>query len=79
VQDDLWLALTQQASVDNITLPVDVKTIMDTWTLKMGYPVVTVLRNYGTGSAVVTQVTNRSTQLKPSLTMGVRSGSQGSC
>ena len=35
VQDDLWAALTAQAIVDNVSLPVDVKTIMDTWTLKM--------------------------------------------
>jgi aminopeptidase N len=28
---------------------------MDTWTLKMGYPVVTVNRNYVDGSATVTQ------------------------
>lgn len=33
--DDLWSALTAQALVDNVDLPVDVRTIMNTWTLKM--------------------------------------------
>ncbi len=56
VQEDLWRALTQQAITDNVPLPVDVETIMKTWTLVMGYPVVTVLRDYDTGSAVLIQV-----------------------
>lgn len=38
VQNDLWAALTAQAAVDNVNLPVDVRTIMDTWTLKMVIP-----------------------------------------
>ena len=56
-QDDLWRSLTAQAHVDK-TLPSDVsaKTIMDTWTLQMGYPVVTVNRNYDTNEATITQV-----------------------
>jgi len=47
-QDDLWHYLTEQAHRDN-TLPEDltVKIIMDTWTLQMGFPVVTVERDYG--------------------------------
>ena len=38
-QDDLWRYLTEQAHKDK-TLPQDltVKTIMDTWTLQMGFP-----------------------------------------
>jgi aminopeptidase N len=36
VQDDLWNAFDNQAKVDHIILPANVKTIMDTWTLKMG-------------------------------------------
>ena len=46
-QDDLWHYLTLQAHKDG-TLPEDltVKTIMDTWTLQMGFPVVTVTRDY---------------------------------
>merc|ERR1711971_1023922 len=47
-QDDLWHYLTEQAHRDK-TLPEDltVKIIMDTWTLQMGFPVVTVERDYG--------------------------------
>ncbi|XP_076040625.1 aminopeptidase N-like isoform X3 [Oratosquilla oratoria] len=54
-QDDLWRYLTQAAHDDG-TLPADLtaKTIMDTWTLQMGYPVVTVKVN-DDGTAKVTQ------------------------
>ncbi|KAH9523941.1 hypothetical protein Btru_047575 [Bulinus truncatus] len=38
--DDLWLALTQQARLDNKN--IDVKEVMDTWILQMNYPLVTV-------------------------------------
>ena len=34
---------------------MDVKTVMDTWTLQMGFPVVTVRRNYQDKTATVTQ------------------------
>uniref|UniRef100_T1J0H5 Aminopeptidase N n=1 Tax=Strigamia maritima TaxID=126957 RepID=T1J0H5_STRMM len=40
VQDDLWKHMTN-ASSNNI----DVKKVMDTWTVQTGYPVVTVSRN----------------------------------
>jgi len=55
-QDDLWRYLTQQAHTDN-TLPSDVsiKTIMDTWTLQMGFPVVSVTRNYDSNEATLVQ------------------------
>ncbi len=36
VQDDLWNAFDKQAQLDHVFLPTNVKTIMDTWTLKMG-------------------------------------------
>ena len=55
-QDDLWQHLTVQGHKDNtLPLEMDVKTIMDTWTLQMGFPVVTVSRNYTHNSATVTQ------------------------
>lgn len=55
-QNDLWDALTAQAHRDG-ALPADVtvKDIMDTWTLQTGYPVITVTRDYGAGSARVHQ------------------------
>jgi aminopeptidase N len=56
VEDDLWLALQQQVDEDGIILPAKVKDIMDTWTLQMGFPLITVTRNYTTGSASVSQV-----------------------
>ncbi|KAF0311369.1 Aminopeptidase N [Amphibalanus amphitrite] len=56
-QDDLWRFLTEQAHRDG-TLPDDVtvKQVMDTWTLQMGFPLVTVVRNYGKRSAQITQL-----------------------
>nr|CAD7575715.1 unnamed protein product [Timema californicum] len=53
--DDLFSALNAQYIEDNSTPQIDVKTVMDTWTLQKGYPVVTVNRNYTTGSAIVSQ------------------------
>lgn len=55
-QDNLWAALQTQADVEGVVLPATVKEIMDTWTFKMGYPLITVNRNYQTGGADVTQV-----------------------
>lgn len=56
-QDDLWHHLTAAAHEDG-TLPQDltVKTIMDTWTLQMGYPVIKVVRSTNGTSATVSQV-----------------------
>ncbi|KAK3857882.1 hypothetical protein Pcinc_035893 [Petrolisthes cinctipes] len=59
VSDDLWEHLTLAAHRDGI-LPTNltVKTIMDTWTLQMGYPVITVQRNNDGDSVTVTQRNN---------------------
>uniref|UniRef100_A0A8D8UND7 Aminopeptidase n=1 Tax=Cacopsylla melanoneura TaxID=428564 RepID=A0A8D8UND7_9HEMI len=48
-QDDLWASLTEAGHRAKI-LPKDltVKRIMDSWTLQTGYPVVDVVREYGT-------------------------------
>ena len=55
-QDDLWRHLTDKAHEDG-TLPksLTVKTIMDTWTLQMGFPVLTVNRKYDSNSAELSQ------------------------
>ncbi|XP_050699396.1 aminopeptidase N-like isoform X2 [Eriocheir sinensis] len=52
-QDDLWRHLTEAAHAAG-TLPpeLSVKAIMDTWTLQMGFPVVTVTRLNDTTAAV---------------------------
>lgn len=45
-QDDLWHIMTKQAHVhQSLALSMDVKTIMDTWTLQSGYPVLQVTRD----------------------------------
>ena len=46
-QDDLWQALTDASHRLKALEPIrTVKEIMDTWTLQMGFPVVTVRRSY---------------------------------
>ncbi|XP_015606016.1 aminopeptidase N [Cephus cinctus] len=54
--DDLFEGL-QAAVNESYILPVhlSIKEIMDTWVEQMGYPVITVVRNYTTGTAVLTQ------------------------
>eukprot|EP00058_Branchiostoma_floridae_P020447 XP_002605937.1 hypothetical protein BRAFLDRAFT_87388 [Branchiostoma floridae] len=54
VQDELWEEITLAAREDGQT-DLDVKTVMDTWTLQMGYPVVNLTRDYGRGTAQATQ------------------------
>lgn len=56
-QDDLWESLTEEAHKNKV-LPetLNVKTIMDTWTLQTGYPVITVSRNYEKKNVQITQV-----------------------
>lgn len=57
VQDDLWKALEEEVDIEGVILPATVKEIMDTWTLKKNYPLITVIRDYGdSDGALVTQV-----------------------
>jgi aminopeptidase N len=57
VEDDLWTALQTQVDLEGVDLPASVKEIMDSWTVKMGFPYITVLRDYFRESAaMVTQV-----------------------
>ena len=43
-QDDLWGFLTAAGQEDGTLLDLTVKQIMDTWTVQMGYPVLTFSR-----------------------------------
>ncbi|XP_046650885.1 aminopeptidase N-like [Daphnia pulicaria] len=54
VNDDLWKAMSNQ-SIEALELPSDITTIMNSWSLQTGYPIVTVRRNYDFQSAIVTQ------------------------
>ena len=54
-QDVLWEFLTAAALEDNSLEGLSVKEIMDTWTLQMGYPLITVRRNYDARTARVSQ------------------------
>lgn len=55
-QNDLWNALTEEAHRTG-ALPnsITVKQIMDSWTLKVGYPVITVTRDYANNSIEIVQ------------------------
>ncbi|XP_032237918.2 glutamyl aminopeptidase isoform X2 [Nematostella vectensis] len=48
--DDLWNALTEESCRRDSC--VDVKNVMDTWTLQMGFPVVSIKRQNGTHFSV---------------------------
>ncbi|XP_071495550.1 aminopeptidase Ey-like [Diadema antillarum] len=43
INTDLWNCFTEEHNITDI----DVKLVMDTWTLQMGYPTVSVSRDYG--------------------------------
>ncbi|RWS23979.1 aminopeptidase N-like protein [Leptotrombidium deliense] len=53
-QDDLWKYLTAAQDSQNGEI-VEVKKVMDSWTLQTGYPVVTLTRNYETNTASLRQ------------------------
>ncbi|XP_013114368.2 aminopeptidase N [Stomoxys calcitrans] len=52
-QDDLWYAFSKTANKCNN--PLDMKTVMDSWSLQSGFPLVKVNRNYQTGTIEITQ------------------------
>lgn len=55
-QEDLWKALSKEAhEIKSIPNDLEVCTIMNTWTLQKGIPLINVERNYQLKSAVVTQ------------------------
>jgi len=55
-QDDLWLELTKEARKSGIfDEKMSVKEIMDGWTLLVGFPYVTVTRNYDTNQITLEQ------------------------
>ena len=65
MQDDLWLALEEEADIEGVILPATVKEIMDSWTLKKNYPLITVTRDYGdSDGALVTQVIDLKNQFQ---------------
>lgn len=56
-QDDPWISLNNQAHQDrSLPLGMDLRVLMDSWTKKPGYPVVTAIRDYTTGTVDVIQV-----------------------
>ncbi|XP_022215178.2 aminopeptidase N [Drosophila obscura] len=55
-QDNLWESLTQAAhKYRALPKSYDIKSIMDSWTLQTGYPVINVTRDYTAKSAKLTQ------------------------
>ncbi|NWY55925.1 AMPN Aminopeptidase, partial [Chionis minor] len=50
VYTDLWVHLQEAVRKNNVSLPNSINNIMDTWTLQMGFPVVTVNTLDGTVS-----------------------------
>ena len=47
MDEDLWRAMEEQASIDEVILPASVSDIMRHWTTKKNYPLITVERQYG--------------------------------
>jgi aminopeptidase N len=56
-QRDFWKALNTQAHKDGSLAPgLELYRLMNAWTSRPGFPVVTVGRNYTARSATITQV-----------------------
>ncbi|KAH8313462.1 hypothetical protein KR067_006395 [Drosophila pandora] len=55
-QDDLWQSLSKATHQFN-SLPekYDIKTIMDSWTLQTGFPVINIFRDYLSNTAIISQ------------------------
>uniref|UniRef100_A0A182PL06 Aminopeptidase n=1 Tax=Anopheles epiroticus TaxID=199890 RepID=A0A182PL06_9DIPT len=65
-QDNLWQALTEEAHNNGILRDnIDVKKVMDSWTLQTGYPIITVTRDYENNSAKITQTRFISSETAP--------------
>ncbi|XP_061390812.1 thyrotropin-releasing hormone-degrading ectoenzyme-like [Musca vetustissima] len=56
-QDDLWQAFTDAflKTTNDLKPPTSIKTIMDSWTLQAGYPLVEIERNYEAGTMEISQ------------------------
>ena len=53
----LWQILQNEASAGKLSLPFNIKEVMDDWTKKPGYPLLRVKRSYSQdNSAVISQV-----------------------
>lgn len=58
-QDDLWAFLTAVGQEDGTFVDLTVKEVMDTWTVQMGYPVVTFTRWGAYGNIGIVHIISR--------------------
>lgn len=69
-QDNLWSELTSQGHLDsNLNRNLNIKSIMDTWTLQKGYPVVYVERVNTNRQRVTYKLTQKWFLLNPQSKM----------
>ncbi|XP_017100831.2 aminopeptidase N-like [Drosophila bipectinata] len=55
-QDDLWKSLSKAAhQFGSLPKNYDIKTIMDSWTLQTGFPVINITRDYSKNTATLSQ------------------------
>ncbi|XP_017783439.1 PREDICTED: aminopeptidase N-like isoform X1 [Nicrophorus vespilloides] len=64
-QDDLWSSLTTEAHRSGFPKNLTVKTVMDTWTVQTGYPVIHVNRLYGQNALELKQERYYRDTIKP--------------